>query len=105
MIRAALLLVLLSTASVARAQDAGQTGWFVADTQATRFPGEKLAGQTFTAGSQVTVVVKDGALVRVTTGDRFGWVPASALTAVAPEGTATSAPLVVDMVPEGTPPQ
>ena len=38
----------------------------------------------FETGDEVTVLYVEGALVRVTTGDRFGWVAPTALTATDP---------------------
>ncbi len=105
MMRVALMFVLMTCASVAHAQDAGQPGWMTADTVSTRFPGEKLVGQSFTSGTQVTVVVKDGDQVRVTNGDKFGWVPAASVTATPPEGAASQPPIQVNLGPAGAVPQ
>lgn len=105
MIRVALMFALMTCASVAHAQDVGQPGWMTVDAASTRFPGEKLVGQTFTAGTQVTVVVKDGDLLRVSNGDKFGWVPAASVTATAPEGAVPQAPIQVNLGPAGAVPQ
>lgn len=105
MIRAALVFVLMTCASVARAQDAGQTGWMTADAVSARFPGEKLVGQTFTAGTQITVVVRQGDLVRVSNGEKFGWVPSTSVTATPPEGAEPQAPIQVNLSPAGAVPQ
>lgn len=105
MIRVVAMFAFMTCASVAHAQDVGQPAWMTADAASTRFPGEKLVGQTFTSGTQLTVVVKDGALLRVTNGDKFGWVPATSVTATPPEAATPEAPIQVNMVPAGAVPQ
>jgi len=61
--------------------------WVVADVEATRFPvGTAPApGPSLRAGDEVVVVLFDGDHVRITKGQRYGWVALSALTDVAPK--------------------
>lgn len=74
----ALLLLLLP----AFAEDA----WLVAETPSVRFADTATAGPLFAANDKVEVLARDGDRARVVEGDRYGWVPAASLTAVAPEG-------------------
>src|SRR5687768_8435035 len=74
--------------------------WLVADTASQRFPGEDVPGPTITAGTEVVVIVTEGDRVRVHKDDQYGWVPASALTAVAPMPTMPTSPGLLGMPPQ-----
>ena len=73
--------------------------WLVADTASQRFPGEDVAGPTFATGTEVVVIVTEGDRVRVHKDDRYGWVPASALTATPPLPTMPTSPGLLGMPP------
>jgi hypothetical protein len=73
--------------------------WFVADTASVRFPGETVAGPAFTAGTEVEVIVTEGDQVRVHKDERYGWVPAAALTATAPTPTMPTSSGLLGMPP------
>ncbi|MCA9493709.1 MAG: hypothetical protein KC621_27440 [Myxococcales bacterium] len=103
------MLLLLSTAGLALAQPQMPLGlppgfdlsalqgpkaearWLTAQVVATRFPGEKTPGPTFESGEMVELILEDGGQARVRQGDRYGWVPASALTTEAPAPPAVPA--------------
>lgn len=80
-----------------------ESGWLASDAESKRFFGEAVAGPTFTAGTKVTVLVHDGETVRIFAGDRFGWVPASAITSTPPKGAEAGTPGMPDikLVPAG----
>ena len=78
--------------------------WLVADTQSVRFPEGDVEGPLLLAGTEVEVIVTDGDRVRVRKDDRYGWVPASALTDVSPAPpTLPSAPGLLGMPPLNPP--
>lgn len=66
--------------------------WLVAETPSKRFPGEQVAGPTFTSGEKVEVILEENGLARVFSGDKYGWVPVASLTTKAP---AAAAPLAM----------
>jgi hypothetical protein len=78
------MVALLWLSLSAFAQDVGSTMWLATDVEARRFPDTDAKGPAFETGDEVTVLFVEGALVRVTTGDRFGWVAPTALTATDP---------------------
>lgn len=80
---------------------AEESAWVQADTDARRFLGENTPGPRFTAGSKVTVLKRDGESVRIFAGDRFGWVPAAALSATDPKAAAEPAPPPIQIIPQG----
>jgi hypothetical protein len=81
------------------ARPSAEARWLVADTASQRFPGEEIAGPTFTAGTEVEVIVTDGDRVRVRKDEQYGWVPASALTDAAPIPTLPTSPGLLGMPP------
>jgi hypothetical protein len=70
------------TASLASASSNAR--WVVGEVASKRFPGEEIAGPTFQAGEEVELILQEGDSARIRQGGRYGWVPASALTAVQP---------------------
>jgi len=89
------LLAALAVASPARAQE---SAWATRDAETVRFPDADTAGPKLEEGDEVTVLFREGDLVRVRKGDRYGWVEASVLTDTAPEGAEPAA------TPPSTPP-
>ncbi len=85
-------------APAAVATDAPEKRWAVSDVDSKRFADDDTAGPTFKAGDELLLIVTDGSRVRVRRGDRYGWVPASAVTAEAP----APAPASLDLL--GLPP-
>ena len=73
--------------------------WVVADTPSQRFPEGDVKGPTFTAGTEVELIVADGDRVRVRASDKYGWVPASALTDVPPMPSLPTSPGLLGMPP------
>lgn len=82
--------------SLSRSADAR---WLVADTQSQRFPEGDVQGPLLTAGTEVEVIVTEGDRVRVRSKDLYGWVPASALTDVAPAPALPTSPGLLGMPP------
>lgn len=97
--RSALWVGLLTLASVgaARAEGVNEVLYLARNADSLRFAAESTPGPSFPAGTRVTVLLRAESQVRVFAGDKFGWVPADALTATAP----ASAP---SMAPPGLPP-
>ena len=81
--RLVLVLAALLLAPTARA---GETAWTTRDVAAMRFPDGDLPGPTLVSGDQVEVVLREGDRARIRKDDRYGWVPASALTTEPPPG-------------------
>ena len=79
-----LLLLASLVASPAFAQDVGSAMYVAADVEAKRFVDADTKGPSLATGDAVTVVYVEGDQVRVAAGTRFGWVPATALTATDP---------------------
>ena len=78
-------LVLLLAPLPALAQDVGSTMYAVKNTPTVRFEGDEVKGPKLVEGDAVTVLYVDGDQVRVRTdSDRYGWLPASDLTATNP---------------------
>ena len=71
---------------------AADATYIQADTPSKRFPDAEVAGPAFLAGTAVTVLVTEGAWVRVAKGDQFGWVPATAIGATPPVPVEPAAP-------------
>jgi len=69
--------------------DESESAWVRGEVVSKRFFGEVTTGPKFDDGARVVVLTRDGGLVRVQLGNRFGWVPEAALTSTAPEGAAT----------------
>lgn len=76
----------------AMAMPSSNTRYVVADVVSKRFPGEDVAGPTFTTGEQVDVIVEENGSVRVRQGERYGWVSAAQLTAMPPMPSPTQVP-------------
>ena len=55
-----------------------------AETTSTRFPDATTAGPVFQKDTRLEVLVREGDRLRVHAGDAYGWIPASAVTTVAP---------------------
>ncbi len=87
----------LAWSGVARAEGGPEVLYVARNADSVRFAAESTPGPAFPAGTRVTVLLRTDALVRIFAGDKFGWVPADALTATAP----ASAP---SMAPPGLPP-
>ncbi len=83
-----LVCVLLFVAGPALA-DEPESAWVRGEAASKRFLGETTVGPTFDDGARVVVLMREGGQVRVQLGNRFGWVPESALTSEAPAGAAT----------------
>lgn len=66
----------------------GQQAWLLEATPSQRFPEGEVEGPEFEADERITVLYIEPERVRVRRGSRYGWVPADALTAEAPEGAA-----------------
>jgi hypothetical protein len=77
--------MLLLLLSLAFAQDPEQA-WLVEDATALRFPDAEVPGPELDANERVTVLFREGDLVRVRAGDEYGWVPSAKITTTAPEG-------------------
>lgn len=78
------------------------TAWIASDVGSKRFFGEAVSGPELTAGTRVTVLVREGDQVRVAAGDRFGWVPATAITTTAPSAEAAPGMPEIKLVPAGS---
>ena len=91
--------LMLSFSSVAWAADSEQ-GWLVGTEKSKRFLDEATVGPEFAAGTRVVVLAHEGELVRVSVGDRFGWVPASAITNKAPATGAITPPPGIPGLPD-----
>ncbi len=89
------MLLLLSLGSAAFAQmpgitlglPTGELRWVTQEVEARRFPASaatQAPGPSLRIGDEVELIVVEGTLARVKKGDRYGWVPASALTEEAP---------------------
>ncbi|MBW2255729.1 MAG: hypothetical protein JRI25_14160 [Deltaproteobacteria bacterium] len=58
------------------------------DAETVRFLDDDTAGPALDEGEKVTVLFREGDLVRVRKGERYGWVASSVLTDAAPEAAA-----------------
>lgn len=67
---------------------AEETLWTTENVDSTRFMNEATSGPSFTAGAQVTVVYREGAVARVQGPGGLGWVPAAKLSDTAPAAPA-----------------
>lgn len=83
--RTALLSMFLLVASAADAQD-NESAWLVEDQSSVRFSDGDIKGARFETGTKVTIVFREGELVRIKGDDGFGWVPQTAITTEAPAG-------------------
>ncbi len=54
------------------------------ETPSLRFSDAAVAGPTFPPGTRVDVLVREGAVLRVVQGDKFGWVPVAAVAVTPP---------------------
>lgn len=83
---------------------ADDTLWLAKDADSTRFLGESVPGPKFSAGTRVTVLLREGEQARVFVGDRYGWVPSAALTDQAPksEGGMPSGAQEIKLTPDGS---
>lgn len=77
-----------------------ESAWFVSDTASKRFPDAEVAGPSFTSGTRVVVLLRDGERVRVSVGDRYGWVPSASLVDKAPPGANVAPPSGVPGLPD-----
>ncbi len=68
----------------ASAQEAGDTVFAARDVETKRFADAPAAGPALSLGDRLTVLYVDGDRVRISRGDRYGWVAADALTAENP---------------------
>jgi hypothetical protein len=75
-------ILLLTVAQPAWAQEAA---WVAEDAETVRFLDDDTAGPALNEGDRVTVLFREGDLVRVRKGERYGWVAGSVLTDAAPE--------------------
>jgi hypothetical protein len=66
--------------------------WTTGEASSQRFPDADVAGPVFAAGTRLEVLVREGDRVRVRAGEDYGWVSASLVTAVAPEGAESAEP-------------
>jgi hypothetical protein len=84
------LFVWLSTLAFGQTPDAAPaaTGWLIENVESVRFPDGEGKGPAFLEGDEVTVVFKEGHLVRVMKGNTLGWVPADKLSAEDPAAVA-----------------
>ena len=55
-----------------------------AETPSLRFSDAAVPGPTFAPGTRLEVLVREGGVVRVVQGDKFGWVPATAVAVTMP---------------------
>lgn len=55
-----------------------------AETPSLRFSDAAVPGPTFPPATRLEVLVRDGDVVRVVQGDKFGWVPAAAVAPTMP---------------------
>ncbi len=88
--RSLVVLVLLAIAPSAFGQDAR---WMIEDAESMRFVEADTKGPDFRDGEKVTLLYTEGDLLRVRRGDRYGWIPATAVTADEPE-RATDLPVI-----------
>ncbi len=63
----------------------GEARWVVAGIEADRFPNAPSERFALAVGEEVELIFTEGARVRIKQGDRYGWLPATAVTAEAPE--------------------
>ena len=66
--------------------------WLAEEAPSTRFSDAELAGPLFESGEKVELLFEDGEIVRVRKGDRYGWVPATAITRERPADAESDAP-------------
>ncbi len=78
-----LFVVAMAFPSVGWAQDAV---FAKAETASVRFPDAEIAGPTFSANARLTVLAREGDRIRVMGNAEYGWIPATAVTDVMPEG-------------------
>jgi hypothetical protein len=76
-----------------------EEAWTTEDLTSVRFAGERTPGPTFRKGTKVVVLVRDGAVARVMSGDRYGWVDAGKLSSAAP----SASPQVIQLGAPGAP--
>lgn len=87
----------LGWGALAWAQDAagltrGDTVWVVEEIRSERFADAAVTGPVFRPGEPVTVLFVEAARLRVRKGDRYGWVPSTAVTSEDPAMTPSAAP-------------
>jgi hypothetical protein len=70
----------------------GKGRYVQVDTPSKRFADSDVAGPTFQEGAAVIVLVEDGARVRISKGDDYGWVPKSVLGESMPATPAPTPP-------------
>lgn len=61
-----------------------ESRWVVSAVTADRFPDAAGGGPALAVGDRVELIVEENGRARVKLGDRYGWVPAEALTSEAP---------------------
>jgi len=74
--------------------DLGPTGpvrYATQEIASVRFLGEDVKGPVFQAGERLELITEKDGWVRVRQGDRYGWVPADALSAEPPADDAQAA--------------
>lgn len=81
--RFALSLFMLSLLGPAFAAE-NESAWIVDELVSRRFAEGDTQGPRFESGSEVSVVYREGSLVRVSGTNGFGWVAASAITTEKP---------------------
>ena len=81
--RVALSFFMLSLLSPAFADD-NESAWIVDELVSRRFAEGDTQGPRFEEGSEVSVVYREGSLVRVNGTNGFGWVAESAITTEKP---------------------
>jgi hypothetical protein len=80
--------IMLVTVALAPSAWAQEAAWVTEEAETVRFLDDDTAGPALDEGDRVIVIFREGDLVRVRKGDRFGWVAGSVLTDTAPEAAA-----------------
>lgn len=79
-----LVFVVLGCLAWSGAAWAEEDVWAADEIKSLRFPDATTVGPVFQKDTRLEVLVREGDRLRVHAGDTYGWIPASAVTSVAP---------------------